>query len=270
MRSCTLTYVIFALLLPNSHSVLAQGTKNISSLMRFEPLAKLGLSSDMEIRGAHVGDNVLEKVSKLAEKGGEVQYISGGNRSNKVNLEYAQPYLDSTLIQNLEIRFDKDHGFINEIDLTYTIASRYLDILPVYQKTIIQAVEKYGEPLSFEQVQQVVKNNSSKPTLTDFINNINTVPTLKSRVRAFFEYKKVTSKTHFIRDENNRALLLTGFKQCYFWTLKQYTEVLTLCSFQPSSGNMKGQGITLSLVDFAVSKTIEDYQVGEANIDIEL
>jgi uncharacterized protein (DUF1697 family) len=257
-------------LIVGASSVHGQQNNNIKSLLRFDASAQLGVQSMMDVRGVHVGDNVLQKVTMLANKGGVVQYISGGNRSSKVDVVFSQPYQNSKLIQNLEIHFDKNYGFINQIDLVYTIASRYLDILPVYQQTIQQALTKYKQPLSFSDVQKIAKSTSTRPKLADVLENLSLAADVKDGVLAYFKYRNVTSKTHFVADDNGHALLLTGFQQCYFWIEKDYAEILSLCAFQPSSGNMKGQGITLSLTDFAVHNAIEDYQQGESNIDIEL
>ncbi|WJG08309.1 hypothetical protein [Aliiglaciecola sp. LCG003] len=254
----------------SSFAVQAQETDNLSSLHRFNPDATLPVISSMNIRQVYAGNNVLAKSIALAQSGGKLQYISGGNRSSEVKIEFQQPYKESELIESLELHFDKKYGFINQVTLTYKIASRYLDILPVYDKTLQQAVSKYGEPLSFKTVQDIVKTSSSKPKFADFRANLTVKPELKDEIAQYLNYKQVTSKTHFIESENGRALLLTGFKQCYFWPKQEFAEILTLCAFQPSSGNMKGQGVTLSLVDFRVKQAIEHYQSEEAEININL
>ncbi|GAC13450.1 hypothetical protein GLIP_0805 [Aliiglaciecola lipolytica E3] len=248
----------------------AQADKNLSSLTRFDSDLDLEVYSKMDIRGVRVGDNVLERALNLIEKGGAIQYISGGNRSEKVDIHFTQPYLESELLQNLSLHFDKDLGFVNQVSLTYRVASRYVDILPVYNKTVEQAIVKYGNPLSFQQLQNLTKNNNSELRLSSLIANLPTRGESSALIRAYFDYLQVTPKTHFVRTENGHALLLTGFKQCYFWPHDEFEELLSLCSFQPSSGNMKGQGITLTLRNFAIQNRISDFQLMQDEQEIEI
>lgn len=238
------------------------------SLERFNPAVQLGHASSMDIRGVKVGSNVADKASELIALGGELQHISGGNVSTNAKLTFRQAYQDSELVQNLELHFDKQYGFVNEIELTYKIASRYVDIRPVYQKTIDQAIAKYGEPLSIQQVKQLSNSSRSEPRLSELVDNLTTAPELSEQVKNYLSAKIVTSRTRFKDDKKGRALLLSGFTQCYFWPQNQFAELLSLCAFQPSSGNMKGQGITLSLIDFAVREHITHFQQPEDGVDI--
>lgn len=242
---------------------------DVQSLKRFNSDAVLSQKSELNIRDVHVGDNVLSTAIKLADNGGKIHYISGGNRSRQVKISFFQPYLESQLEQRLELNFNQNNGFIHKIELTYLIESAYLDIKPVYQKVIDQAVTRYGEPVSFESVKTISKSNNNKPRLTDFLRNASFSKSYAAQIEAFFREKIVTSKTHFVSSENGRALLLTGFKQCLIWQRADFEEVLTLCAFQPKSGNMKGQGISLTLINFNVEDQIENYREEDADgVDI--
>lgn len=245
-----------------------QPLSSMHSLERFNADLQLQYVSKMDIRGVNVGSNVREQTNLLTGQGAELQHISGGKVSTKVELKFRQAYQDSELVQNLALHFDKQYGFVNEIELTYKIASRYLDIRPVYQKTIEQAIAKYGEPLSLEQIRQLSDSRRSEPRLSELVENLNTAPELREEIIGYFSNKMVTSRTRFKDDGNGRALLLSGFTQCYFWSQNQFAELLSLCAFQPSSGNMKGQGITLSLIDFAVREQIVHFQQPEDGVEI--
>ncbi|MFA3789749.1 hypothetical protein AB6T38_01375 [Aliiglaciecola sp. SL4] len=254
-------------LVPN---VFAQDDKNLSSLTRFDASLNLNMRSQMDIRDVKIGDNVLGQTLNLINKNGEVQYISGGNRSDKVDIVFKQPYLESELLQNLSLLFDKDLGFVHQISLTYRIASRYLDILPVYNKTVEQAIVKYGEPMSFKQVQDMTQDKDDEVRLSAFVNKLTDKGETAELVKDYFDYLQVTPKTHFVETEQGHALLLTGFRQCYFWPVDDFEEVLSLCSFQPSSGNMKGQGVTLTLRNFAIQNKIANFEIQKAQPDIEI
>ncbi|GAB2686229.1 hypothetical protein Q4574_18725 [Aliiglaciecola sp. 3_MG-2023] len=251
-------------------NVFAQDDKNLSSLSRFDVNQNLHVQSQMDIRDVRIGDNVLGQTLNLINQNGEVQYISGGNRSEKVDIVFRQPYLESELLQSLSLRFDKDLGFIHQISLTYRIASRYLDILPVYNKTVEQAIVKYGEPMSFKQVQDIAQENRDEVRLRAFVAKLTNQGETGELVKAYFNYLQVTPKTHFVETEKGHALLLTGFRQCYFWSVNEFTELLSLCSFQPSSGNMKGQGITLTLRNFAIQNQIEHFELQKAQPEIDI
>ncbi|GAB5381639.1 hypothetical protein [Aliiglaciecola sp. M165] len=258
--------LVFLIMLPVL--VAAQQAPNLSSLERFDPSITMTSLSTFDIRDIRIGDNARVQASRLSELGGELQHVSGGNRSGDVEFIFKQPYKDSELVQNLELQFDKDIGFIHQIELTYRIASRYVDILPIYQKTVEQAAVKYGSPLSFDQVQALSGGQNDKPRLSAFLKNMQINQDVAEDVLAFFEDKQITPRTHFVETDNGRALLLSGFRQCYFWQKSDFAEILSLCSFQPSSGNMKGQGVTLSLVNFEVSNAIEHFRQNQSEVDI--
>ena len=243
----------------------------VPGLKRFDPNRNLGMTSDFDIRSIKVGDNVMSTVANLTQQGGRLHYISGGIRSRQLEISFLQPYQDSQLEQRIEVEFDKDKGFVDQVQLTYLIKSAYLSISPVYEKVVAQALQKYGTPLTLEQVRAVAKTSEVQVRLADFIDGLPKNDTVGDAVKEYLSDKIVTRKTHFKGDEQGNALLITGFKQCYFWQTQDFTEWLSLCAFQPGSGNMKGQGVTLTLRNFMVAHQIEHYSVDDnQGIDIEL
>lgn len=228
-------------------------------LKRFNPQNQLTDSSTLDIKNIKVGDNVLAKTLELQGLGGEVQYISGGSRSRKLEVVFRQPYQDSSLLQTMTLDFDKDKGFITTATLNYKIDSIYVDILPVYRRVVEQAIKKYGTPLTLSQVREIVGQPTEQVRLQTFIDRLQADKDILSDVKNFFEDKVVTRRTHFDSDEQGNALLITGFKQCYYWPRDNNSEFVTLCAFRPNSGNMKGQGIDLQLVDFKVLQSIANY-----------
>lgn len=268
MKLAVMLRYLSAVMLGVTSLAFAQQSPNLSSLERFDSSLTMDVLSELDVRNIHIGDNVQVEANALVELGAKLRHVSGGNRSDDVEFTFSQPYQTSQLVQTLALHFDKDLGLIHQINLTYRIASRYVDILPIYLKTVAQAAAKYGEPLSFEQVQTISAANIDKPRLSDFIENLSVRADVAEDVVSFFKDKQITSRTHFVKSEKGRALLLSGFRQCYFWQKSDFTEILSLCSFQPSSGNMKGQGVTLSLVNFDVAKAIEQFQLNQSEVDI--
>lgn len=254
-----------------SHAAVLTDVDHIAGLRRFDTGAQLMVASELDVRGVNVGQNAKSVAQQLMDAGGTLHYISGGIRSRNMKVSFYQPYQDSRLEQRLEIDFDKKYGFIEQVKLTWLIDSAYLSIAPVYEKVVAQAMQKYAQPLSMEHLQQSTHSNRESVRLADFLKNLPANPASSQAIKAYFEDMLVTSKTHFRADEQGNALLLTGFKQCYFWQKQQFTEVLSLCSFRPDSGNMKGQGVTLTLRNFAVEKAIENYSLQQdKGIDIQL
>ena len=144
-----------------------------------------------------MGDNVLAKTIGLQEQGGVVQHISGANRSRKLTVVFKQPYQDSSLLQNLSLEFDKDKGFINAVTLNYKIDSIYVDILPVYERVVEQALKKYGTPLTMQQVRNISNQAEGNVRLQTFIDGIKTDPSLSDDIKEYLAEKVVTRRTGF-------------------------------------------------------------------------
>ncbi len=244
---------------------------NISSLQRFMPNQTLGETSDFDIRDVFIGEPVLAEVKYLILQGGKVHYIAGGNRSDRVKISFFQPYQQTQLEQVLQLNFDKNNGFINSIDLTYSLESRYVDIQPVYEKVLNQAIKKYGKPLTYQQVSDLARPRGDNIRLSDFIQNIQTDTDERAKILNYFTKKQVTPRTHFADDGDGNAILKSGFRQCYFWHKEKFVEILSMCSFQSNSGNMRGQGITLSLENFSVQTQILNFKSAiDEGIEIQL
>lgn len=244
---------------------------NISSLQRFDSSQILGSNSDFEVRDVFIGESVLKEVGELSLQGGKVHYIAGGNRSSRVKVSFFQPYNETQLEQLLLLNFDKDNGFVTSVNLTYSLKSRYSDIAPVYLKVLTQATKKYGDPMSFADVNAVTNSSKTEVRLSEFINKLDANAEVQEQIRAYFQKKLVTPRTHFSDNGEGKAILKFGFRQCYFWPKQKFAEVLSLCSFQPSSGNRGAQGITVALESFIVQADIANFRSADDDgIEIEL
>jgi hypothetical protein len=228
-------------------------------LKRFDTNETLGAKSQFDIRDVRIGDNVLVKANEFQQQGGHVHYISKGNRSRRVQISFYQPFLNTRLDQQFQLEFNRDNGFIHTILANYKLDSAYADITPVYQQVFEKAIAKYGEPLSLKDVQSLAKSNKSRVKLERFNQNISPAKHVSEDVKAYFSKLIITPQTGFVADENNRALLHSGFNECYLWQKSEFSEILTLCAFGKNSGNMKAQGIELRLIDFSTALKIKNY-----------
>lgn len=247
----------------------SQSLATLPGLKRFNSNASLGARSTFEIKSVHIGDNALEQAQRLQSEGGKVHYISGGSRSRNVKVSFYQPYQNSQLDQRFKLDFDKENGFINGISVTYKFDSAYLDIQPVYQQVLQNAVEKYGEPLSMQQVRDIAKVPAKDVLLAAFSGKLQVREDVEVKVRAFFDTKIIASRTRFIEETEGRAVLQSGFNECYFWPGDGYVEILSLCAFRKSKVNMKGQTVQMSLVSFLLEDKIKQYQSPE-NAEVEI
>jgi hypothetical protein len=228
-------------------------------LKRFDKNELLGANSLFDIRGVRIGDNVLAKASELQLQGGKVHYISKGSRSRRVQISFYQPFLNTRLDQEVQLEFNRDNGFIHTILVSYKLDSAYADIKPIYQQVFDKALTKYGEPLSLKDVQGLAKSNKSRVRLEQFNQKFAPASAVSEEIKAYFSQLIITSKDGFVADEENRALLHSGFNECYLWHKNQFSEILTLCVFGKNSGNMKAQGIEVKLLDFSTAVKIKNY-----------
>lgn len=246
---CTSTYVIAK----------TESLEQNPGLKRFDKNEQLGAKSQFDIRDVYIGDNVLAKAIEFQLQGGQVHYISKGNRSRRVKISFYQPLMDTRLDQQFQLEFNRDNGFIHSILVTYKLDSAYADITPIYQKVLEKALLKYGEPLSFTDVQSFANSSESRVRLERLVQTIAPAPEVSKDVKAYFSEKIITPKTGFVADQSNRALLQSGFNECYLWQKSEFTEILTLCAFGKKSGNTKAQGIELKLLDFSTALKIKTY-----------
>lgn len=245
--------------------------QELPGLKRFNPDSQLGLFSDKDIKSVRVGQNILNAAAQLQQQGGEVHYISRGSRSRNVKISFYQPYQDSRLDQKFTLNFNKDNGFIHLIEVNYKLDSAYLDMQPVYQKIVENAVLKYGEPLLMETVRASITQPAADVLARHYINSLKVDPIIKSKVSAFFDDKLITSRTRFVESENGRAMLISGFNECYLWLGEGYAEILSLCALRKSKVNMKGQTVTMDLYNFNIEIEVENYRAPTADqLDINL
>lgn len=257
LLSLPLTALLF--LAPNTVSA-QQNLSELPGLKRFTEPNDLGAASERDIRTIRLGDHVFAATSKLQASGGEVQYISGGKRSRNVKINFSQPYQDAALEQQVKLDFDKHKGFIEHISVRYKLDSAYLDMQPVYTKIIDNTVKKFGEPLDMASVRAQSGKNSGNVLLEDFLESIQIESSVSDDVQAFFNDKIITSRTSFTESSNGRALLTSGFNECYLWADTGYEEILSLCALRKSRVNMKGQTVEMSLHNFSIEDKIENYQ----------
>lgn len=228
-------------------------------LKRFDQHEMLGSNSQFDIRAVRVGDNVLKQSLELQQQGGVVHYISKGNRSRNVKISFYQPFGDTRLDQQFRLDFNRNNGFIHTVNVSYKLDSAYADITPIYQQVLEKAVVKYGEPLSFDDIKNYADSTGTRVLLEKFTAEISPKDDVSDAVKGYFSQQIIAAKTAFVADQNGRALLLSGFNQCYLWQKNHFSEVLTLCAFGKNSGNMQGHGVKLELRDFATELMIEGY-----------
>lgn len=245
----------------NISAVVAE-TKSLEQnpgLKRFDENEQLGARSQFDVRDVYIGDNVLAKAIEFQLQGGQVHYISKGSRSRRVKISFYQPYMDTRLDQEFQLEFNRDNGFIHTILVNYKLDSAYADIKPIYQQVFDKALAKYGEPLSLKDVQSLAKSNKSRVRLELFNQNFSPASEVSEDIKAYFSELIISSKDGFVADKNKRALLQSGFNECYLWQVGNFSEILTLCAFGKKSGNMKAHGIELKLLDFSTALKIKKY-----------
>jgi len=245
-----------------------------TGLKRFDKNVSLGngqhSQSQQDIKGVHIGDNVLAQAINLYDQGAKLHHIAGSSRSDKARLSFYQPYQNSRLEQQLELHFNKFNGFITRVDSTYKIESAYLPIGPILQNVLQSAVAKYGEPLHLSQISQMAKYAKSPVPLRIFIRNLQPHPEVDKLVKDYFNNLNISRSAAFISGDGERAILRTGFNRCYFWQQDDFTEILSLCSFSPNAANAENRGVELSLINFAVQQNVADTEKLKSELSLSL
>lgn len=245
-----------------------------TGLKRFDKNVTLGEGqhnqSLQEIKGVHIGDNVLAQAITLYDQGAKLHHIAGSSRSSKVRLSFYQPYQNSRLEQLIELHFNKFSGFITRIDSTYKIESAYLTIGPILENVLQSALKKYGEPLHLSQISKIAKHPESPVPLRTFIRNLQPNPEIAKLVTEYFNDLNISRSARFAKDESERAILYTGFNRCYFWQQDDFTEILSLCSFAPNAANAENRGVELSLINFAVGQNVADTEKLKSELSLSL
>ncbi|MFQ3218667.1 MAG: hypothetical protein ACJAUL_000723 [Paraglaciecola sp.] len=245
-----------------------------TGLKRFDKNVSLGggqhSQSQQDIKGVHIGDNVLAQAIKLYDQGAKLHHIAASSRSDKVRLSFYQPYQNSRLEQLLELHFNKFSGFITRIDSTYKIESTYLPIGPILENVLQSALKKYGEPLHLSEISQIAKHPEYPIPLRTFIHNLQPNPEVAKLVIEYFNNLNISRSARFDKDESERTILYTGFNRCYFWQQDNFTEILSLCSFAPNAANAENRGVELSLINFAVVQNVADKETVKNELSLSL
>ena len=231
--------------------------------LSYPPNPSLPLQSTLDIKDIKIGQNILNQAIALSEKGGEIHTITGGTRSEKITFSFFQPYQDSKLEQRIELYFNKNSGFIHQINLRYKISSAYLSIEPVRNQVLQAAISKYGPPLSMQDVQARVKQDSGDVKILKFANALQ--DTSEATVD-FFKKMGISRSAKITADQQNYALFHSGFDQCYVWPRDNFNELLTFCGFAPNAANAASRGLEFSLVNFVIANVIAEtqHQVADA------
>lgn len=222
-----------------------------------------GQPSQLAIRDVFIGDNIVKQAITLSDKGGVLEHIRGGTRSDKLSFNFLQPYEHSQLKQKLSIYFDKYNGFIREVTVTYTIQDAYLSIEPVREKALLATIKKYGEPLTMQQVHQLSSRQQGEIKLSQFIDALQNKPDIQPKALAYFKQKNISRSAKLTADKQNYALMQSGFDRCYLFQNNNFDQLLTFCFFDRSSANPNSRGVELNLQHFSVAHQIEE--LGEGN-----
>lgn len=241
----------------------AHPLESLRGLKRFDknlslvnPLnANQPLQSLLDIKEVRIGDNALAEAIILANDGGEIHTITGGTRSDKVIFSFFQPYQESKLEQRIDLYFNKNSGFINQINSHYSLTSAYLSIEPIRSLVLASAIKKYGQPLTLAQVHQQVGRNNGDINLSEFISSLD--PSATSAI-AYFNKLNISRQAKLTADNGGFALIHTGFDQCYLWPKLDYREILSFCAFAPNAANAASRGLEFTLVNFPVAEFIAE------------
>lgn len=215
------------------------------------------LQSELDIKDVKLGQNALNQAISLSEKGGEIHTITSGSRSDKVTFSFFQPYQESRLEQRIDLYFNKNSGFIHQINLRYLISSAYLSIEPVRAHVLQTAIEKYGKPLSMQDVRNRVKQAKGEVKLRHFAD---AVEDNSEAAATFFKKMSFARNAQISSDEQDYALFPSGFDQCYVWPRDNFNELLTFCGFAPNAANAASRGLEFSLVNFSIAYIIAEQQ----------
>jgi hypothetical protein len=215
------------------------------------------LQSELDIKDVKLGQNALNQAISLSEKGGEIHTITGGSRSDKVTFSFFQPYQESRLEQRIDLYFNKNSGFIHQVNLRYLISSAYLSIEPVRAQVLQTAIAKYGKPLSMQDIRDRVKQAKGEIKLRHFAE---TLQDSSEATVTFFKKMSFARNAQISSDNQDYALFPAGFDQCYVWSRDNFNELLTFCGFAPNAANAASRGLEFSLVNFAIADIITEQQ----------
>lgn len=212
----------------------------------------------LEIKGIKIGDNVLQQAINLEEQGGQLGRIRGGSRSDKIKFSFYQPYEDSRLEQKVELYFDKYNGFIKQVTASYFLQDAYLSIVPIREQSLSVAIDKFGTPMTMQQVYDFSGQKNGEVKFERFIKRLQSNDQIHPLALEYFQKRNISRSSKWVKGEQDYALMHSGFDRCYLWHTNTFQQILTFCFFDKTSANPNTRGIELDLHDFPTSQQITE------------
>jgi hypothetical protein len=251
--------------------------ETLRGLERFNKSSSLSLNdtgqtvdTELSIKGVKIGDNVLQQAINLDEQGGRLNNIRGGTVSDKIKFSFYQPYENTRLEQKVELYYDKHNGFIQQITGTYYLQDAYMSITPIRQQTFSAAVEKFGPPLTMQQVYDLSEEKKGDIPLDKFINNLQGKSQLHALGLEYFQKRNISRSSKWVNGTEDYALMHSGFDRCYLWQTNAFSQILTFCYFDETGANPDSRGVEFDLHNFPVSQQIIELGNPHKKLDISL
>jgi hypothetical protein len=251
--------------------------ETLRGLERFNKSSSLSLDdtgqtvdTELSIKGVKIGDNVLQQAINLDEQGGRLNNIRGGTVSDKIKFSFYQPYENTRLEQKVELYYDKHNGFIQQITGTYYLQDAYMSITPIRQQTFSAAVEKFGPPLTMQQVYDLSEEKKGDIPLDKFINNLQGKSQLHALGLEYFQKRNISRSSKWVNGTEDYALMHSGFDRCYLWQTNAFSQILTFCYFDETGANPDSRGVEFDLHNFPVSQQIIELGNPHKKLDISL
>jgi hypothetical protein len=224
----------------------------------------------LSIKGVKIGDNVLQQAINLDKKEGQLGNIRGGTVSDKIKFSFYQPYENSRLEQKIELYFDKHNGFIKQITGTYYLQDAYMSITPIREQTLSAAVEKFGLPLTMQQVYDLSEEKKGDIRLESFIDSLQGQGQLHPLGLEYLQNRNISRSSKWVKGAQDYALMHSGFDRCYLWQTNAFSQILTFCYFDETGANPNSRGVEFDLHNFPVSQQIKELGNPHAKLDISL
>ena len=251
--------------------------ESLRGLERFNKSSSLSLDdtgqtvdTGLSIKGVKIGDNALQQAINLDEQGGRLNNIRGGTVSEKIKFSFYQPYENTRLEQKVELYFGKHNGFIQQITGTYYLQNAYMSITPIRQQTFSAAVEKFGPPLTMQQVYDLSEEKKGDIPLDKFINNLVGKSQLHALGLEYFQKRNISRSSKWVNGTEDYALMHSGFDRCYLWQTNEFSQILTFCYFDETGANPDSRGVEFDLHNFPVSQQIIELGNPHKKLDISL
>jgi hypothetical protein len=224
----------------------------------------------LSIKDVKIGDNVLQQAINLDKKEGQLGNIRGGTVSDKIKFSFYQPYENSRLEQKIELYFDKHNGFIKQITGTYYLQDAYMSITPIREQTLSAAVEKFGLPLTMQQVYDLSEEKKGDIRLESFIDSLQGQGQLHPLGLEYLQNRNISRSSKWVKGAQDYALMHSGFDRCYLWQTNAFSQILTFCYFDETGANPNSRGVEFDLHNFPVSQQIKELGNPHAKLDISL